>query len=342
MAYSARLTSITQDKIVPKVIDTVLNSNVFAMKLLRSAKAWSGETFKIPLKYQNGTSGASFNGFDTFSTNASERRVSLSFTPKFYEKSVVLPLDEVDINGVDETKVLDLVAIEMSLAAQEMADELGTIFWSDGTGNSSKDFLGLTAHVDDGNTVSTIGGLSRSTYATLASTKTASGGSLSLAKMRTLYNAITSGMQKPTIGYATEAVFGFYEQLLQPMLRINVDALRARSASAFRGEGGFSGLDFQGFAIVPDEKCTSQNLYFLNEDFLEWKALPSKMNKPVPYSPQDIEGNDYSEVAGLGFSWSGWIRPSNSYSIIGHIILGGEFVGSNPKRHGRLTGITGV
>ena len=57
---------------------------------------------------------------------------------------------------------------------------------------------------------------------------------------------------------------------------------------------------------------------------------------------QDIDGNDYSSVEGLGFSWSGWIKPSNSASVVGHIYLGGELCTWNPKRHGRLTGITGV
>jgi hypothetical protein len=55
-----------------------------------------------------------------------------------------------------------------------------------------------------------------------------------------------------------------------------------------------------------------------------------------------MEGNDYGQPMGLGFSWSGWIKPSNSATVIGHIYLGGNLVSFNPKRHGKLTGVTGV
>jgi hypothetical protein len=66
--------------------------------------------------------------------------------------------------------------------------------------------LGLTDICDDGTTVATYGGQSRTTYTTLAATKTASGGALSLDKMETLHNAVSSGSQLPTIGVCNETV----------------------------------------------------------------------------------------------------------------------------------------
>ena len=80
---------------------------------------------------------------------------------------------------------------------------------------------------------------------------------------------------------------------------------------------------------------------FINENFLEWRALPMAMTKPIPYGIE-IEGNDYTQVKGLGFSTTDWIMPENSPSIVRHIYLGGELWGSNPKRSGKLTAITGV
>jgi len=70
--------------------------------------------------------------------------------------------------------------------------------------------------------------------------------------------------------------------------------------------------------------------------------LPMAMQTPVAYKSQDIEGNDYSDVKGLGFSWSGWIKPTNAASVVGHIYLGGELISANPRRHGKLTGISSV
>lgn len=347
-AFGTRVTTTTQDKLLPKVVDTILNSNVFATRVLSKAQKYSGERMKFPIKYQKNSTGQSFSGYDTFSTSAVDTRVNLEFVPKFYQITVSLPLDELSSNATEQ-KVIDLAKIEMASSAQDMADDIGTLFYSTGTGNGSKDFLGLEAIVDDGTNASTFGTLARATYTTLNSTVTASSGTLTLAKMSTLYNAISSGSQKPTLGLVTETVFSLYEQLLQPQERIakDVSMMKATGNMSKVGSGmiggtGFTGLFFKGFPVLADEKCTSGVMYFVNEDFIDWYALPVAMTSPIKYRSQDMEGNDYSDVEGLGFSWSDWIKPINSAAIVGHIYLGGELISQNPKRHGKLTGITAI
>lgn len=350
-ALGTRVTTTTQDKILPKVVDTILNSNVLATRVLSKAEKFSGERMKFPVKYAKNTTGTSFAGFDTFSTAATDNRVNLEFVPKFYQMTCALPLDELSGNATEEG-VINLAKLEMASTAQDMADDIGTIFYGTGTGNGSKDFLGLEAIVDDGTNAATFGTLSRTTYPTLRSTVTASGGTLTLARMSTLYNAAASGAQTPTLGVTTEAIFALYEQLLQPQERIakSVSTMSGRGhATSMGAEGGghiggtgFTGLYFKGFPILADEKCTSGVMYFLNEDFLDWYALPMAMTTPIKFRSQSIEGNDYSSVEGLGFSWSDWVKPTNSASVVGHIYLGGELISQNPKRHAKLTGITGV
>ena len=205
-----------------------------------------------------------------------------------------------------------------------------------GTGNSSKDPLGLAALVDDGNTVATLGGLSRATYTTLQSTVTASGGALTLAAIDTLWTNVTSGTQKPTVGYDTEAVYNFYGQLLRPQERINKDA---GTIKGIMGGAGFTGLGYMGQPILADEKATSQTFFFLNENYVDWYALPFFGAKAVQYKSQ-VKGTDYAAPIGLGFSWSDWIVPANAGSVVGHVYFGGQFITTNPKRHGRLCGIT--
>ena len=203
MALGNRVTTTTQDFILPKLVDTVLNSNIFFTRQVGKAKTWNGEQIKFPIKVSKNSTGTSFSGFDTFSTNSTNNRVLLSYSPKAYQITVALPLDELTANQTD-SKVLDLAALEIAGAAQDMADDVGTLFYSDGTGNNSKDFLGLQAIVDDGTTAATIGGQSRSSYTTLNSTRTASGGTITLAKISTLLSGITSGSQKPTLGLCDE------------------------------------------------------------------------------------------------------------------------------------------
>lgn len=283
------------------------------------------------------STGQSFRGFDTFSTSATDNRQFLEFTPSFYQITVALPGDELSVADTED-KVLELMKLEIQSATEDMADDIGTLLYADGTGNGSKDPLGLAAIVDDGNSVATIGGLSRSTYTTLQSTVTASSGTLTLAKMDTLWINVSSGAQKPTVMPTTEAVFNFYGQLLRPQERIVKETGKVKG---MRGGTGFTGLDFNGVPVIADEKCTAQTLIFLNEDFVQWYALPYFTAKPISYKSQ-IEGNDYEAPLGLGFSWSDWIVPANSASVVGHIYCGGQLITNNPKRHGKLTGISGI
>ena len=335
--YGQRIQTTVQTEYLPFVVDTVLNSNVMFQRVVRGAKKWSGRTFRAPIKVSKNVTGTSFRGFDTFSVAATDNRQFLEFTPSFYQITCALPGDELSVADT-ESKVLDLMKLTIQSDTEDMADDLGTIFYGDGTGNGSKDPLGLGALVDDGNSVATIGGLSRSTYPTLASTVTASSGTLTLAKVDTLWNAVTSGAQKPTAIYTTEAVFSLYGQLLRPQERINKDV---GTMKGLTGGTGFTALVYNGKPILADEKCTSGAFIMLNEDFVDWYALPYYNAKPVAYKSQ-IEGNDYDAPIGLGFSWSDWIVPANSASVVGHIYFGGQFITTNPKRHGKLTGITGV
>ena len=209
-----------------------------------------------------------------------------------------------------------------------------------GTGNSGKDPLGLAAIVDDGTVVSNYGGLSRSTYPTLKATKTASGGTLTLAKMATLYNNITDGSVKPTVGVTDKATWSLYEQLLQPQERIMKDVGLIKGG--MKSGTGYTALDYKGFPILSDNNATAGNLYFLNEDFMNWYALKMPGTDAVKYKSVDIEGNDYSTVLGLGFSWIDWVRPINAAAMVGRIVLGGQLISEDPLRMGVLTGITGV
>lgn len=336
------------------VVDTFLNSNVFATRQMGAAKRYTGERMKFPIKWKGNVTGQSFAGFDTFSTAATDNFINMEFVPKFYQITVSLPLDELWVNNTEE-KVIDLMGLSVESSAQDMADSIGTLFYSDGTGNSSKDFLGLGAIVDDGTSVATYGTLSRSTYTTIKATTTSSSGTLTLAKMDTLYNAATSGSQHPTCGFTTEAVFSLYGQLLQPQERIAKEVSQIKTMGSYGKAGtgfysgtGFTGLFFKGFPVLGDEKCTSGSMYFIDEKHVDFYALPPEkaakvgLAEAINYKSVDIEGNDYSDVMGLGFCWSGWIKPTNSASMVGHIYLGGELIGKDPKRTAVLTAITTV
>lgn len=348
MVFDAYIQSLTQDEIVPKVVDTVLKSNVLTMRLLSNGRRWSGETVKVPVKYQkNTTSQGAFDGFDTFDTTKVNTRVNMFFNPTGYYQSVTLSGMEVDVNST-KAQVLNLVKTEMESAQQDMIDSIGTIFYGAKTG---KNFLGLQDIVDDGNTTATYGGLARATYTSLKSTVTASGGTLSLAVMGTQYDAATTGPQKPTLGVTTETVWGLYESLVQPTIDTNTQGYAqvtrsgvVQGRSALAGEMGFDALFFRGMPVVKDEKCTSGYFYMLNENQIEWHGLKSHKYNEISLGSSTHEAGPYEGSApkSYGFSWTGLKEPVNQYAEIGQILLMGELIGRSPRLNSVLTGVTGV
>lgn len=342
--FGQRIQTAVNTEYLPYVVDTVLDSNVLFQRMVRGAKNGKkrlhGRTLRFPIKVSKNSTGQSFRGFDQFSVEATDNRQFLEFTQSNYQITCALPMDELAIarsSKDSEEAILDLMAVTMESDAQDMADDLGTLFYGDGTGNGSKDPLGLAAHVDDGSSVATYGGLSRSTFDTIQSTVTASGGTLTLAKMDTLYAAVKSGSIKPSVILTTEAIYNFYGQLLRPQERITKPAGMSKG---LRGGTGFDALEYSGKPVIDDEKCTAQTMFMLNEKYLDWYALPFD-GEAVKYKSA-IKGNDYGSPLGLGFSWSGWIKPTNAAAVVGHIYFSGQFCGNNPKRQGKLTGITGV
>lgn len=342
MAFDNVVDTLTLEEIVPRVVDTVLRSNTFATKMLSKTKRFGAATMDFPIKYQLGTAIQSFLGFDQLPTSFTDTRVLMKYNPKFVTANVALAGTDILANNT-AAKVLDLTKVEMQSRAQDLADGLGTMLWGDGTGNNSKDFLGLAAIVDNGNTVSTIGGLSRTTYTTLQGTVTAAV-TLSLSTMRTLYNAIADATIAPTRAYTDYPTWALYEQLLQPQEKIFKEV---NIVPNYKGYEGFAGLMYAGMEIVPDRKATAGNLVYLNENYLDFYGLDADLeafegSRKVDVAGKLFAGNQYNEVSNLGFYWTGFIKVNNQFAFNSFIIIAGNLITDNPRRHGKLTGITGI
>lgn len=341
MAVSNQVSTLTKNYLVPKVAETVLLSNVGFTRFVTAAKpGWDGAQVEVPVKWTKNSNVRAFKGADLLPTGIVDNRVKMTFDAAFNEIDTTLAKTDMALND-NPNRVISLVEAQMMSDAGDLASDLGRQFYGDGTGQASKELLGLAAIVDDGTSVATIGGLSRSTYTSLKATVTASGGTLTLAKMSTLYNNCTFGPNKPTVGLVPQAVFSLYEQLLVPMQRIQVNVGFMKGIT---GGTGFTGLDYKGFPILPDQTATAGYMYFLNEDSIDFYAVKNYPDaEDVGLKMDVISGSPYEGgVKGLGFKWTGWVKVANQEVVVGRMIFAGNFVPNNPRFNGVLTGITSV
>lgn len=349
MEFDANIQALAKEALLPKAVDTVLGTNVLALRLLGNAKKWRGTKLEKTIQIAAPTTGGSFSGYDLFDTSSSNTHAKLSFDLRAYYQSIVLAGMEIDGVGASESSV-DIVTNAIEEGANAMADNIGTLLYGTGTGNANKDFLGLAAIVDDGGEVATYGGLARATYTTIQANETDVGGALTLDAMRTMYSSCASGSQKPTLILTTEAIWNDYEALNVPTLSNNTDAYRQVTMSGMstkeglKGDLGFDALMFKGVPLVADEKATSGCMWFLNEKQLAFYSLESKM---PGYSKINVGGNktlegEYADQPSrnLAFNWSGFKQPVNQYAEIGQIILEGNLVSFDPRRHGVLNTIS--
>jgi len=355
MTFTQRVVGITQDKILPKVFDNILSDSIATFRWIGNGQNWSGETLKRPVKLSKNSNGGSFSGLDVHSTEAVETRQTMSYDLRAYEMPVAVPGLDLLVNQTGDTQVLNLLQVEIESAGSDALDDISEIFYTDGTGNGNKDFLGLDALVDDGTSVTTIGNLSRTTYPTLAGTRTASGGTLTLTKLATLYSAISGGSasrQKPTIIISDETVWNLYESLLTPTVTANyqtngypVITRRSKGPVAggeLKGSQGFTSVIYKGVPWVADEKATAQTVWNINENYINWygKSDPEMQQAKFGGTHDGVYSEAPTNSTGLQFS--GMMKPINQYGKVGHIYLFGNLVTFQPRRQGRLTGVTGV
>lgn len=341
MNPNVNITTTTNQYLAPAWVDQVLRDNHFFGKILKNTKKWNGAQMLHPIKYQKGIASVAFNGFDLLPITQQPVAVNMTFYPTFVAANVALAGSDLSVNKT-QLQTLNLMTTMMESRAQDMADDIGNFFQADGSAYGGKAPAGLLNIVDNGTVAASYGGLSRATYSGLNATVTASSGTISLLKVRQLWNTIADGPVRPNTIFTDYTTWSYFEQLLTPFQRNNL-ALggSVKSASA----SGYSDLHWDGMEINRDKKVTTGYFYMLNTDFLHFYGLNWWEGSKVSPSAKSIEGNVYEDreyAPGNAFTWTGWIRAYNMGAINGFMIMGGQLVCTNPFRNGVLTGVTGI
>lgn len=341
MQPTINVTTTTNQYLAPAWVDLVLRDNFFFSEILAKTKKWDGSQMLFPIKYQKGVPSVAFSGFDLLPINQQAVSVNMTFYPSFVATNVALAGTDLSQNNTAK-QMLKLMEVMMESRAQDMADSMGDFFYGDGSSFGGKAPAGLGNIVDDGSTAATYGGLSRATYSGLNATVTASGGTISLLKIRQLSNSISDGKVQPTYALTDYTTWAYVEQLMMAFQRNTYTDFV--SANPFSSKTGYKGLIFDGLEIYKDKKCPTGTFFELNTDFLEWFGLKWWEGKSVGPKAKDIEGNVYEYLPNVAsaFTWTDWVRAYNQGSINGFMIMGGQLICRAPFRQGKLTGIAGI
>lgn len=265
-----------------------------------------GESITQPLLYGETEAEGSFADVDVFAAPTRVGITAASFPWRQYYASIMISGVEMAKNSGPEAQ-LSLLKARLQQAELTIAKNMNIMLFADGTGNSNKDFLGLEAVVDDNNT---FGGIDSSDALNSwwRAEVTALGGALSLAAMRTKYNDVSDGTERPSHILTTQAGFEAYEALLQ-------DTVRHESTKL--GDMGFENLMFKAAPVAFDRAAVAGQMYFLNTAYLDLISLDGKW-----------------------FDVSEWLQPVNQDVFYKNILLYGNLTCSNRERQGVIRTIS--
>lgn len=343
MPPNVNVTTTTNQYLAPFWVDQVLRDNYFFGRIMQKTKKYDGSQMLIPIKYQKGLASVAFSGYDLLPVSQQPTTVNMTFYPTFIATNVSLAGTDLSVNATP-MQTLKLLSVEMESRKQDAADDIGNFLQGDGQSFGGKAPNGLANTIDNGTVAPTYGGLSRAAYPGLNSTITASGGTISLVKVRTLWNNISDGPVIPDFIVTDYTTWGYFEQLQTPYQRNNQDF--SPSMRTVAQTSGYSEQRWDGMVISRDKKITTGDFYMMNlNDTLDWYALKWWEGERVSPKAKDIQGNVYQDniyAPGDAFTWTGMIRSYNQGTINGFMILGGQLICKAPFRNGKLTGIAGV
>ena len=230
-----------------------------------------------PLIYGLNDTVGSYSGFDTIALTPQTGITAAEYEWKQYAASISISgIEEAKNNG--EAEIINLLEAKIMQAEESLREGFNTMFFADGTGNSSKNWNGLSNLVDN---TGTVGNIDSATYTWWKSYKESTATALTLAMMATAYNSVSVGNDHPDVLLTTQTLFEKYEALLQPNLRYT----DTKTADA-----GFQNLLFKAAPVMYDTGCTAGVFFFLNSKYLTLCGHSAKWFQQTEFiRPEDLD-----------------------------------------------------
>jgi hypothetical protein len=266
-----------------------------------------GESIVEHLLYGTNSTVKSYSGAEQLDTTLQEGHTIARYNWKQYAVSIgITGLEKRSNQG--EAAMINLLTAKTMQAEMSLRDTMSQDAYSDGTGNNSKTLTGLSALVS---TSATVGALDPSTFTWWQASVNSSGGSFAaggINAMRTKFNDLSFGNDKPDFIITDQTTFERYEKALQPQERF----INTKTADA-----GFMNLTFKGVPIVFDRDCTSGYMYFLNSRYLSF----------VVHRDAD-------------FSTGPFVTPENQDVSTAMVLFQGNLTTNNRRKLGVIQGFT--
>ena len=285
-----------------------------------------GRSIVVPLMYGTNDTVSSYQGYDLLDVTPQAGITAAEYDWKYIAGSVTISGQEEFENSGDKERIFNLLEAKIKQLEISMKLELNEQLFAVGTGNGGKDLTGLNLAVQDGTSWSTYGGIDSSVTANSwwrnqwvdfdalnTDFDTASGSSSvqGMDAMRAMFNDCTVSNEKPSLIVTTSDLYERYEGY--------VEGTKLRTQNTKMADAGFLNIEFKGVPIIFDEDMDTDEMLFLNSDYLKF-----------------VIGK------GRNFTSTPFVKPENQDAKVSHVLFTGNIVTSKRDVHGRITDFVDV
>ena len=313
------LSALTKNQYIPLLVDNIFESNVLTHRLLRKSKAGaSGNKVLQPVEYEKNASSGFYSGYDVMDTAPTETFTDAEYEWKQMYATISISGREEALNDGAE-RVIDLLEAKVKNAEKSMKDSFGTTLYGtqDGTGS---DFVGLQHIIKASRS---LGGINSATYSwwdagvvkalssnnTYANVTDSSNANYIQKLLRETVSSLTIDGQRPTMIVTTPVVLDAYEETLVAQKRFGASA-------GSEADAGFRNLTFRDIPIFADDHCPDGMMFFLNENFLQFRHHRKR-----------------------NFTFEPFMKPINQDARVAKILWLGALTCSAPRYMGKITGL---
>lgn len=289
------------------LIDGVFDARPLAyfLKESQAVRVQGGQQIITPINFErNGTVG-SYAAADLLDISPSPGPTAAEWNWKQHAGSIY-------IEGIEEARnagpdmIMSLLDFRVKQLKESIIEDWNNQFWGDGTGNGGKDFNGIGNLILDN--TAPVGNIDPAAQPQWATNIDATGGPISEAAMRTMFNTLSYGSSAPSVIITTQELFEAFEDLF---------VTRTRYQDETMANAGFQNISFKGIPVTFDRAAPEGTMVFLNPTYLEMVFHSETMMRPTPFDrPADRD-----------------VRTSN-------VLTYGEFIVTSRRHQGALTGLT--
>lgn len=294
----------------PKFTELIMDNNMLFSQLAEKGlveEKDGGATIVEPLMFNVSSAVGSYSGYDLLDVSPQQTLTAMEMEWK--QVHVPVTIDGLTtFKNMGKSRIIDLGAAKIKQAEISLDYYMDQVIFGDGTNNGGKDITGLGLAIEDGAAWSTYGGINSNTYSQWRNQYIAAGAAFSsvgLAKMRTMYNSCSSGKRKPTLIVTTQTIYEAYESTVSNIYR---------STDLAVADLGYKNLMFKETPIVFDDNMNSQEMLFINSDFMKLIFGKGKKGEMTPFQ-----------------------RPVNQDAKVASMFWYAQLICNHRRRQGRIT-----